>query len=853
MTFVAPAIWFALYYAAVMVLCGSVFRWMDRREGGDDSEGGRAEHREGLAAFLIGTGFCPFVIGLFAGLVWLVAPGLGRGFYPGAFALAAAAGLFGSRRLVAAAWADLRGAMATGRFRRIYAALLIQFCLAVFFLGLCMASRPMDGYDATTYALGARRIAAGESLGSRLRLFPSKADNQFANHNHGNSYEFYLAASLAFSPDPQQEFALRWAVQILAAHVAVCVVGLALRISCGAAVISAMLFASCLAFGGLMIGYSRDLYRVLPMLILFGLFRSRRAWPGFNWRGLAFVAAMSFLWNGHASALMNAPLVFGCFLLFSPGARAAFRLCALFLVSIPLGAMGLARATIETGSPMGYSPFFNVNYTGTSVLGQWWGARGALPVGWSHALSKLLMQLKDGPMLVVLLWAALVWFAVWLLLSARHRDRLPGPPLLVVMIGVFLLVSELLLAGLVDPLTGKVSVALAMNFRYRVHFYVLGAPLIAYFIERLVARIGWRPAEFVVAVLPLYLLANGMLTLALLGVRSSGSWVIPKTVESREATRHLAKQRHFRWLAYFDEIPRDDLILMDYAYLGWYHTGKRIMFTQDPRLWPVFRTRSPEKALRLLDELRVKYVFMIHLEASSILRSDIALAEALRSGAFQLIVEQPAAWYLFRRVTGAGLTTGGDSERRDTYPTITMRRDAPGALSVAAAKRRLIALDKPKGGGVGLAAVPEALGLLRSPAFETQQQGVSALLDIGRRALTILRRAEKDSPAPGLMSLIREVREAIESGRPTGLSLLHAVEDAGVEVSMRYRGRSESLSGGEAVARLRRLAILNGVSVALPLADFIRLMKSQAFRPGDDVRVLCPDGAKVELWLWLDR
>jgi len=646
---------FEAYYFAAAVLCGVFVRWVDGRRAGVHSSHGADERaaRRRLAIFLAGSGLAPFAIGVANGLFWWLLPGTPGWAYPTIQWIIVVSALLLARRQVRQSWADLRGYLSAWPAGKRAAAFLVAIILAAAVFAVLGACQPITGYDAATYALDARRVASERSVGALMTFTPDHNDNQFANHNHGCTFQWFLASALIYSDDPVQDFPVRLAIMTLALHVLVCIVGLGLCVSGLTAVLALAAFGSYRAFGWMMAAYSRDLYRLLPLLVIFALASDRRSWPGFNLRGVVAAVAMTYFWNAHATALVVAPFLIVCLLAFSPSLRSALGMATAFVVSIPLGAWGLIRATVETGSPTGYSPFYNANYEGTAVVEHWWQARGADPVGWLHAPHKLAAQfMQDGYPLVVLLWAALLVFAAWMVVKLIRRRAVAAPPTAVMLIGLFLLVMELLLAGLLDPIDGRISTALAMNFRYRAHFYPLGVVLIGYIIAVAVYHIRMQSHEVGAAAVCVALtLAAGLTVGAELG---SHAFPAGTFIDAYEGRKRLASRPETRWIGHLAKVPAGELILMDYAYLGWYHTDGRIMFTQDPRVRPAFTAQRPEEALKVLDDLGVQYLYLIDLEATAILNSGIALAKVIESDAFELLDSEPNRWQLYRRLQRLG-------------------------------------------------------------------------------------------------------------------------------------------------------------------------------------------------------
>ena len=76
-----PAVLFMLHYLVAMVVCGTLVRRTEQsREPADttSADDGTVRKRQGTAAFLVGTSFAPFAMGLFQMLAWGVIPNTGE-------------------------------------------------------------------------------------------------------------------------------------------------------------------------------------------------------------------------------------------------------------------------------------------------------------------------------------------------------------------------------------------------------------------------------------------------------------------------------------------------------------------------------------------------------------------------------------------------------------------------------------------------------------------------------------------------------------------------------------------------------------------------------------------------------
>jgi len=648
---ILPAVAFAAWYLAVMVICGAITSRADKRSRTGDAVD---DSRRGVAMFLIGSAFAPCLIGVAAAGVWTILPGMDWWFYPALHVMLAVLVLLGLRKPIASVRADFKAYLSGGANRRWAMIFLLAVFVGVGFFAVHQSTQPIAGYDACTYALDARRVVEARDGAALMGFGADPANNHLANHNHGSSYQYFLSGALMFSPEAVQDFAMRLAVQILALHVFLAVLGLGLLVSGPAALVALSALLSYKAFGWQMVAFSRDFYRVLPVLILVGLLAPRQGQAGggsltrFDMRWVLAVAAFGFLWNAHAIALLVAPLVLICVLAACRSWRSAGLTVAAFLASVPLGGWRLIRAAVDTGSPMGYSPFFNANYEGTAVVESWWAARGAQPVGWSHAGTKLATQFtEDGGVLVALLWAALAGAVVWAVIRLlRRRGDAPVSPVVLV-IWLMVAVTELLLAGLLDPITGRPSTTLAMNYRYRAQMYLVGAVLIGAMADGILTRLPKRlHRRCLVGLCGLLVLAA--IAMVLSQMRSHGMLERPY-IDARQGRRHLAGAPATRWMRQFAEAPDGSVILMDYAYLGWYHTDARIIFTQDPRVREAFAAATPAEAADALDELGITHVFLIDLERQAIMDSNLPLGVALRSPEYKRIGRRPGFWTLYRR------------------------------------------------------------------------------------------------------------------------------------------------------------------------------------------------------------
>lgn len=641
MSLILPALLFTLYYLAVACLCGLLVLRIDR------GSAGRTEvTRQDCAAFLLGSGFASFAIGLFQAACWIFLPGRALPFYAAAqlgFVAVAGAAMFRLWPLLK----DLVTYLTCDRGRRWRAAAMVLCVGVVGCHALLQSLRPVREYDATTYALDARRLAERRDFSALMGLEPN-GDNQFANHNHGSTYQTYLSAALVYGSDVRQDYALRVAQQLLAIHVFLVLCGLGLRVSASVGLFAPPLLLTYFFFGVMMALASRDFYRLLPFVLCIGLIHPAKSWPGLNARGLAFGAAFAFLWNAHSSSLMVAPLLLASMLVFCPGRRTKIVLLAIFVIACGTGGYRMMRSAVVKGSPTADSPFHNANYNGTSIVKHWYEARTLMPDGFRRrAVFRIKSLLAADGIAAVGLLVALPVIGVALALR-RHRGPEPWPVHLSIA-ALFIFVSGLLLFGVLDVRNDKISTALTMNGRYRAHLYVILAPLAAFFIlPRLPSlRTFGVSREKSTAVWA----AAAVLGLS---VGSFGWWYrtsFPAFLDSYAGNEYYARQQeYFRWMGYIRDAAPGDVVLMDYAYLGWYQTDKPILFTQDPRLRTLFTAQAPADVMQCLDDHRVKYVYMIDLEHKAIQNSRSALAEVLASDAFERVAEEKAVWYLYRRV-----------------------------------------------------------------------------------------------------------------------------------------------------------------------------------------------------------
>lgn len=230
---VSAAVLFIIYYISLMLTCGLLTWKLERlaqgqsagQINGDDND---ALLRNGLASFLIGTGFAPFMIGLIQGLLLFFASGLPQSAYVVAHTVLISVTLISCRHDLRVFFSD---ALSYLKPRRWPAVILLALILAIVTsYAANSALRPTKAHDATVYALDARRLAENRFLSGLMTWTPDD-ENHLTNHNHGSSYQLYLSTALLVGSEPRQDFPLRVAQQLCSVHVFLCLTGLGLSVS----------------------------------------------------------------------------------------------------------------------------------------------------------------------------------------------------------------------------------------------------------------------------------------------------------------------------------------------------------------------------------------------------------------------------------------------------------------------------------------------------------------------------------------------------------------------------------------------------------------------------------------------
>ena len=848
MRLVLPALFFAAHYVLMMALCGAIVWRMlaPRRKAGPTNSAG-PEPSARLAIFLIGTGFAPFVIGLLQGSFWIVVPHLHVRAYAAIQWTIVIAGLLILRKSLfeigqeVGKWINRDGSTRFGTFL-----VLATLGFAAVFAG-GHALQPQRHYDTTTYALDARRLATERDWSAMLPAgAPIEPDNQFANHNHGASYQAYLSASLLYRSKTHQDLPVRVAQQALAVHGVILTIGLALRFGGLVAVLAPLLLLLYPWWGHMIGSASRDFYRIIPFLLSIGLFRTQGVAPGFNAQGLLLCVAFAFLWNSHASSLMIAPLLAAGMCVVSVRPLAVMTVLLACAIGAALGASHLIRAAIETGDPLAYSPIYNVNYEGTAVVEPWLAARNQPEPGLSNAWQKLTVQFNSdgGPVsfepksfrknartilldcglnIVVLTWLSIIAFCGVVgtrLVIGRNGSRAPWPPAPAWLIAGILLVSELLLIGAADWIKPQISPTFSMNARYRAHLYPIASVLIALMIQQCATPLLRRRVGSLRNLAGLG--ACGLAMFLALDRWSKPAY--PPQPNTEKANAYLANQvPYYEWARYFRHIDRDELIVMDYAYLGWYQTENRIMFTQDPRLREAFIADDPARVIQFFDGLGVRYLYLIDLERTAILESEIALAHAIQSSAFELIVEFPGAWYLYRRADEPSET---EFEISDGLAVDSIGR---GAWTV----------------------VQDLAPGLRADSFRDREQAAATLLQLGPEAAKAIRWfSRKSTDAPSRRWCLKIAR-TIESESFTAMDALRSLRAFDGKRFARATDPDHPFTGPQLADQLQIIATLRGVSIADSAQGFFTKIVERSAAANDGYRVVLEDGSRRDLVEWL--
>jgi len=646
---ITPAFLFLTYYISVMLTCG-LLTWKLRHlvqyqgVGVLNSASIDTRLRNALASFLIGTGFAPFVIGLIQGLFLFFVPGLPQSAYVVAHVALLSVTLICFRNDLKIFFTNVFGYL---RPRRWPAVLLLVLIISVVIrYALPTALRPIKAHDATVYALDARRLTEKRSLSGLMTWTPDE-ENHLANHNHGSSYQLYLSTALLFGPEPRQDFSLRVAQQLCNIHVFLCLAGLGLSVSGTVGLLSPILLLFSLTYEYAFYHASRDPYRILPLLIIFGLIgnrfsiRSREAI-----HGLLLFCAFVFLWNSHAASLAIAPTMLVCIAVFSRGWRSKAVVTAAFALATCIGGSSLLKTFVRTGDPTRDSFVIYRQYEGTPLLRAYLNTRQALTPGVKGATAKLQKQFqKDGAILVSVLWISLVVVPVLMAVQSMKRGQLEPMPVVVMVTWLFVLLFESQVVGLFDWIDHRISPFLIMNSRYRLPVYPLVAFLGSWIIAQVIGLLETPRAH--------YLAVPIILVLFLLGSRSvNRHWRlccanIPVLIDSKKGDGILGeKLRSWWWMETFKMISKDETILMERAYRAWYNTDNRVMAMHDPRLRSAYLAKQPEQAVALLDNLKIRFVCLTQRRLNLIAAS--AFGQALKSKAYEIFDTQ-GEWRIFRR------------------------------------------------------------------------------------------------------------------------------------------------------------------------------------------------------------
>jgi len=471
-------------------------------------------------------------------------------------------------------------------------------------------------------------------------------ENHLTNHNHGSSYQLYLSTALLIGPEPLQDFPLRVAQQLCSIHVFLCLTGLGLSVSGIVGLLSPILLLFNSTYEYTIYHASRDPYLLLAMLVIVGLIANRLSNRFKAIHGLLFFCAFVFLWNSHAASLTVAPALLGCIVVFSPGWRSKAVVTAAFVVATCIGGSSLLKTFVRTGDPTTDSFVIYKQYEGTPLLRAYLNTRQELGDGVKGATAKLRKQFqKDGPVLVSVLWISLAVVPALMAVHAVKRGQLDPLPLVVMVTWLFLLLFECQIVGLFDWIDSRISPFLTMNLRYRLPVY----PLVAFLGSWIIAQaIGLLEAPRVY-----YLAVPIILVFFVWGAKNvNRHWRlccshIPVPIDSNKGDAFLAKKLSlWGWMETFRSIPRDQTVLMERAYDAWYHTDNRVMAMHDPRLRPVNLAKQPERAVALLDHLKIRFVCLTRKRLDLIAAS--AFGQALNSEAFELF-DTKGKWRIFRR------------------------------------------------------------------------------------------------------------------------------------------------------------------------------------------------------------
>jgi hypothetical protein len=645
---VVPALLFLAYYISVMLTCGLVtwkleINLVDGGRDATDYSEDFATSRNAVASFLIGTGFAPFVIGLLQGLFLFVAPGLNQQAYAVVHAVLPIFALFLMRRQLAI---FLQQFLNYVRGWKWLAVIFLTLILSsVTYYALQSAIRPLKAYDATVYALDARRLAQTRSLQGLMTWSPDE-DNQLTNHNHGSSYQLFLSTALIFGREPRQDFPLRVAQQLCSVHVFLCLIGIGLRVSGIVGLLAPTLLLSNFTYEYTIYQASRDPYRLLAMLLVLGFVGVRNTDLCTKSRCLLLLLSFIFLWNSHAVSLMIAPTIFASIFIFYPGWKSKGAVFGVFILALLLGGSSLLKTYVITGDPTTDSFVIYKQYEDTPLLDSYFKNRKVFSPGTRDLAKKIRRQFQeDGSIIVLTLWVSLVVVPIWSIIQALRRRRHDQLPTLVMVMWLFLLVFELQVAGLFDWIDGRISSFLAMNLRYRLSAYPFAAFLGGWVIALGIGFLGAARKKYVAMAIILLFFLSGIGSIRRHWRLCCDN--IPILIDSNAGDSFMATRIPFwEWMETFKSIPRDELVLTERAYDAWYHIDNRVMAMHDPRLRQVNLAKQPERAVALLDHLGIRFVCLSQERLNLIAAS--AFGQALNSEAFELF-DTKGRWRIFRR------------------------------------------------------------------------------------------------------------------------------------------------------------------------------------------------------------
>ena len=632
MAVVAFGILYFLYYVAISLVCAGatlgVLRLAWRHEGVDESP------RRLLAAFLLGTGFAPFLIGLLHLTLLIIFAGLHPAFLAALHCLLAALGLWALRAQLGAACKN-----ALALFREAgsakWAATAV-LCLLFGFMGATVvqtAARPIWHGDTLVYGVEAKALTAGRSYTARLPPIPHpNAKNYIRGNDHPLTYIGLLASGLAFAPDITQDFSLRLALQLQNLTLLTTLAGLGLEFGGFAAVLAPIFVLFAAYFGNLIDMGAREVYRILPVLVIFGLPPLRGTKLAlFSPRALLLFAAFLFLWNSHSSSLMLAPLVYGCLFLTMSGWKSKIVLSFWVFVAFLLGANHFIDAYFARGYPLGYE---FMEYA-LQLISQphTWAPPNPPPSGLSAVFVRLANQARiDGPAVGVLA-VGLIGAAT---LAAKRR-HLPVP---VAATAVYLFILALQILGFFDWVYPAFGSSYFTVHRLRFSLYPPAAFLAAYVLSVLgnrLPRARWNAVMSCVLVTCL----GGSLAVAVLLWEKP---LVAAQVVRRDDVLSLLTVRQSCWWDVEQALRREEggrppVILTDIPYVPWYYTDHDVIYLWDERLIPARTTKDPAFAKAELDRLGVDW--LVFDKADMI--SGSALDAVVHSPSVSQVVDCPTA------------------------------------------------------------------------------------------------------------------------------------------------------------------------------------------------------------------